>query len=259
MSGPHKKGGHEEGGGGHAPAWIVSFADLVILLMSFFVLLLVMGQQKTTVDEDQLKIIASVKSQFGYIPKIDSKDPLDMAVLQIQSQKKGGFVHSGQRWKSAAVKGTSAKERDSWLKAQSPIGKPFHFAKNSAKLTDVSKGNLEEIAEVIRHHYRMIIIQAHCSDEEAAKDALGGDDLTFRRAIAVKQILEDQGVAAWRLRPVLCSSHESRKALNTTNRQIVIVTLGSYYLPNEHDVVDEGNMPSPDEAAPAKDSGHGGH
>ena len=75
MSGPRKKGGHEEGGG-HAPMWIVSFADMVILLMSFFVLMLVKGEQKTASNDDMLRVLASIKVGFGYVPKPNSKDPI---------------------------------------------------------------------------------------------------------------------------------------------------------------------------------------
>ena len=259
MSGPHKKGGHEEGGG-HAPMWIVSFADMVILLMSFFVLLLCQGQQKTTADAEMLKVLASVKANFGYRPKPNSQDPLDIAVMQVLAlQQKGGFVHSGQRWKSASLKGTAIKERDNWLKAQSPIGRPFYFQKNSTKLAEDATTNLGEIAAAIRNHYRSIILQAHCSEEEALKDPLGGDDLAFRRALVIKNLLVEHGVSATRLRPVICSSHESKRALTATNRQTVIVTLGSYFLPNDHDQVDQGALPEADEAKPAKSSGHGGH
>lgn len=260
MSGPHKKGGHDEGGGGHAPAWIVSFADMVILLMSFFVLLLCQGQQKHSVDEDLLRVLASVKVGFGYTPKANSTDPLDMAVLQILAQKKKTPPgHSAPRWKSPAVKGSSQKERENWVKSQSPIGKPFYFDKGSARITNVSRENLAEIAEITAGHWRRIVIQGHCSDEEALHDRLGGDDLAFRRAMAVKDVLVSQGISAWRLCPVVCGAHESPKTLKSQDRQIVIVTLGSYYLPTEHDVIDDGRVPKVDAPDPAAASGHGGH
>ncbi len=256
MSGPHKKGGHEEGGG-HAPMWIVSFADMVILLMSFFVLLLCKGAQKTTTDEDLLKILASVKVGFGYTPKPDSKDPLDIAVLQVLSQKqKGGFNHSGQRWLSPAVKGQANKERDSFVKAQSNVGKPIHFAKNSAAIPKDAIENLEQIAEVVRHHFRSIVIQGHCSQDEANHDSLEGDDLAIRRALAVKTALKNHGVSVSRLRIVSCSSNEPLKELKSTDRQLAIVTIGSYFLPSDRDVIDEGKIQPLPEEQPKKSGGH---
>lgn len=257
MSGPHKKGGHEEGGG-HAPMWIVSFADMVILLMSFFVLLLCKGQQKTAADEDLLKVLASVKVGFGYTPRPDSSDPLDIAVLQVLSQKrKGGFIHSGMRWLSPAVKGQANKERENFVKAQANVGKPIRFAKNSAVIPKSAMENIEQIAEVVRHHYRSIVIQGHCSQEEAELDSLGGDDLAIRRAMAIKTALMNHGVAASRLRIVSCSSNEPLKELKTPDRQVAIVTIGSYFLPTDRDVIDETLFPRmEDESTQKKSGGH---
>lgn len=246
MSGgmPHKNGGHQEGGG-HAPAWIVSFADMVILLMSFFVLLLATSSQKTATDEDLLKILASVKIGFGYMPKANSKDPLDIAAFQVLSQRKRGGGGSGNRWQqNAAIDGSKNKERDIWLKAQSPIGRPIFFAKNSTKLPEDSVSDLEQIGELIRHHYRAVVIQGHCSPEEAAEDPSGGHDLAFRRALTVRQALEDRGIAASRLRLVSCASHATPKGLEAADKQLVVVTMGSYLLPTDDNAVAEPSIPT---------------
>lgn len=245
MSGgmPHKKGGHEEGGG-HAPAWIVSFADMVILLMSFFVLLLSTSSQKTATDEDLLKILASVKVGFGYMPKPNSKDPIDVAVFQILSQRRRGVSGSGNRWQEAAIDGKVNKERDTWLKAQSPIGRPVTFSKNSTKIPPEAATGLDEVAEIIRHHFRAIVIQAHCSPEEAAEDPSGGHELTFRRAAAVQRALEDRGISATRLRLVSCSQHSAPPKLKGQDRQLVVVTMGSHLLPTDADRMIESSMPS---------------
>ena len=117
--------------------------------------------------------------------------------------------------------------------------------------------NIEQAAEVVRHHYRSIVIQGHCSQEEAEVDSLGGDDLSIRRALAIKTALMNHGVAASRLRIVSCSCNEPLKELKTPDRQVAIVTIGSYFLPTDRDVMDEGKFRSVDEeTTPKKAGGH---
>jgi chemotaxis protein MotB len=61
-----KKKGH--GGGGHGGAWVISFADLMALLMAFFVMLLSFSVQ----DQEKLNMAAgSVQNAFGIQPFSD--------------------------------------------------------------------------------------------------------------------------------------------------------------------------------------------
>lgn len=60
------KKGH--GGGGHGGAWVISFADLMSLLMAFFVMLLSFSVQ----DQEKLNMAAgSVQNAFGIQPYSD--------------------------------------------------------------------------------------------------------------------------------------------------------------------------------------------
>jgi chemotaxis protein MotB len=64
--GRRKGGGH--GGGGHGGAWVISFADLMSLLMAFFVMLLSFSVQ----DQEKLNMAAgSVQNAFGIQPYSD--------------------------------------------------------------------------------------------------------------------------------------------------------------------------------------------
>ena len=63
-----KKGGHG-GGGGHGGAWVITFADLMALLMAFFVMLLASANQ----DKQKLADAAgSLKDAFGVVQKLQA-------------------------------------------------------------------------------------------------------------------------------------------------------------------------------------------
>src|SRR5206468_4688627 len=101
-----------------------------------------------------------------------------------------------------------------------------------------SAADLDQVAEMVRNHYRALVIQGHCSPDEAVQDPAGGHDLAFRRAAAVRQALEERAIAAARLRLVSCAAHSVPRDLMSTDKRLVVITMGSYLLPTENDVLD---------------------
>src|SRR3984957_18875375 len=78
------------------PEWIFTFADLVMLMMGFFVILWVLKPNATPAlkageaaasDNEMIKVEASIRDAFGYVPNPASLDPVDMQMILEKMQK----------------------------------------------------------------------------------------------------------------------------------------------------------------------------
>lgn len=239
-------GGDHDGGGGHgAPLWVVSFCDMTILEMSFFVILLAGSSQKSAADDELLAILASIKAGFGYVPNFKSTEKMDMAVLQILAHNKNRATNKNQiEWYSNRQADLNPPHDPSlWSRVKGTVGKPIIFDENSAELPLNWETRVDEIAERLRHHFRQILIQSHCSPAEAAADPQQGHDLTFRRAVAIKEAFEKRGIAASKLRIVSCAAFDTQRESNTEMQRRTVIALGTYYLPGGDQLMEDLTAP----------------
>ncbi len=223
-----------------APVWIISFADMVCLMLTFFVMISSTSSQKSAADnEDLLRILASIKVGFGYKPKAGSTEPIDAAVLQVLSTMSSRSKEdpSQMRWPSPAVEGQRERVKDLYGQPKSAVGRPILFEAGSAKISKNQEQGLDELAEIVRHHYRRIVIQGHASAKESSDDPeKSGFDLGYRRALAVKQALVERGLDQARLRLVSSGAYDASKEEEEKLQQRAVVTLGDYFLPGRNAV-----------------------
>ena len=257
-------GDGEEGGGSdgaHCPIWMISFADMLILMLSFFVIMSLVAGKSGEVDEELLRVVASIKIGFGYVPDPKSQEPLDLAVLQLLAARKNQSTPFRNPLVSDRAKKSSDERQDKFVKLKAPLGQPILFERNADTLLDPSEdqvASLQRIADLARPHLREIIIHGHCAKTEA-----GGEDrgfkLAYDRARRLQQELGRLGIAPNRIRLVACSyfspysrmreSDSQKQASEDDNAQQASgdssaraidpekmnrraeVTLGSYFLP----------------------------
>lgn len=237
--------------------WVVSFCDMTILEMSFFVILLAGSSQKSATDDDLLKMLASIKAGFGYVPDKNSTDELDMAVLQILAHKRSKLSSKNQiKWSHPAVTGEQLRDRDVWVRVKGSVGKPIIFESMSAEIPLNWEPKMDEIAAVLRHHFRQIVVQGHCEPQEAERDSQDGHDLAFRRALAVKQALVQRGVAVQRIRLVSCASYDTFRETKAEIKRRAVVTLGTYYLPGGDQLMEDLSSPPGQEPLSSKKAAH---
>lgn len=264
-----KKAKAPEPAGESAPMWIVSFADLVTLMMSFFVVLYALKQGGA---ERQLETAAAIKETFdpGYVPPADSTAPMDMLIRQHRGMPGPAYDNNGGH----APKPTDGAEGlDQSVTALRPAkqivtGTRITFEFNSANLDAGGAAAIKQIADKVQGLNNIMFVKGHIAPDELnlRPDDPDGMQLSFARATKVIDEFVRLGIDRKVLRPLGCGDYEPLKtaaydaATLKLNRRVEVFSTentASEYTPintvqaTEKPVADKGgDKNAPKEAAP---------
>ncbi len=219
--GGHKKkhGGH--GGGGHgggsheehegAPEWLISFADMVMLMMGFFVIMFALnaqpkggnagggGEQAEGVATEQnfVDLAIAVRRAFNNDVDLNSTDPNDKALIErIKQLEKNGAGTSRDE-------GTAGKDRN--VQSVRPgdrfgRGTSVMFRAGTAELTTTAQKTIDELAKQLDGQTPLVEVYGHVGAGECVGDPQKAMKLSTERSLAVAQRLAGAGLDYWRMR-----------------------------------------------------------
>ena len=221
-----------------APDWMVSYGDMMSLLLTFFILLAALSELK---KEDEFKSImqevrASLGSKGGGGRKDNTEDPaLTLQKILEELQRRDYKEINRANTEEQGVHGskpqvTSIRENDLLV-----IGGRITFEPGSADLTDEAKERLVQVAAQVRGWNNKLEIRGHAAPMELTGQAAFTDvwSLGYARARVVMQYLSSPdarlSIRPERFRVTSCGDQEPvlRREYdvmpNQPNRRVEIV------------------------------------
>jgi len=208
------------------PEWIFTFADLVMLMMGFFVVLWVLKPTPTgggsgngnggvaeSTEEHWNQVVAKIRQSFGYIPDAKSNDPIDVLIRDEMQKLKpmagpgdGGKTRLDQR----SPEGTDPQTMTIRPGRYTMLGGHILFDAGKADLTPQAVKQLDQIAQLIRGHLKIVVVKGNTSLDDLPESASAQDrmNLSVKRAQVVADYLTACGVEPQVLRVQGCSTFE---------------------------------------------------
>jgi len=192
-----------------APEWIVTFGDMMSLLLCFFVILVSMSEIKK--DERFQLVMESLRRAFGNsgearaIPS-DLLEPNSLLKrlqeIIVQQKREDGDADD------PGVRGRVFRVTDINEGIHVELGGRVTFGRFSATLKDESKHLLEQVAARTVGHNTILKITGHATREPLPADSTWKDawDLAYARACAVREVLVAAGIRPERIRLVSAGS-----------------------------------------------------
>jgi chemotaxis protein MotB len=212
-----KKKAQEEEHGESAPLWIISFADLVTLMLSFFVILAAgnNGGASTKNDPEFAKIVSALRMAFR------DSSPADEAVLAAAADyedlvnklhamaKKPRQTNVGDS-NEPGLYGTSFRVRKIRDGMEITMGGSVFFEPLSGTLTEQGMTDVRELAELLKGHRNNLEVRGHAADEPRPSDWTFKDllELSHQRADTVAEELIKLGVDPRTIRVVAIGPNE---------------------------------------------------
>lgn len=200
--------------GESAPLWIISFADLSVLLMGFFVILSLGNTKDPRLDPEYAKMLAAIREAFGYIPPADSTDPIDLALIKDILHLKLGKPSGQPAEARTEVKGASGQyDTVTTIRegAKLVIGSKVMFDKDSSVLKPDQKPALVHLLKELAGHMNVFVVKGHTSMDEEYRLRGKGRDLAYERARVVYDALIAMGISPLSLRAQSCHDYEPLK------------------------------------------------
>ncbi len=180
------------------PEWVVTFGDMMSLLLTFFIMLVSLSEIKQ--EETYQALVDSMQQQFGYTKSMESMTPGDSkprssayAVLATTGRAKKKDTAKGGVPEKAPV-GEEPMVRIIRPGQTTAVGSVVFFDISSDTLDSEAINVLNQTVDQLQGKPQKIEIRGHTSAEFAARTA-GTDEATmlgFRRAAAVQRYLIDK-------------------------------------------------------------------
>ncbi|MBN2212156.1 MAG: OmpA family protein [Sedimentisphaerales bacterium] len=221
--------------GGGAPEWMVTYGDMMGLLLCFFVILVSMSEMKQ--DERFQKVMESLRRAFGYEGGIGmmtsemspdnsmSKQMTELVMRQWQT-KLGKSAEEG-------IEGENPSVRTVREGLQYTVGGQISFEPGKAVLLQGAKKQLDIFADFSRGMNNKIRIRGHAARKPAEfyRPYANLYDLSYARAVAVKDYLVEKGIREQRITVEACGDNEplaaeayDENARNINRRVDIIAT-----------------------------------
>lgn len=179
------------------PEWVVTFGDMMSLLLTFFIMLVSLSEIKQ--EEKYQALVDSMRRQFGYAKTFDALAPGD---AKPKPSEAGVLATMGRaKKKDTATGGVPDKAphgEEPLVRVIRPgqvtaVGSVVFFEVASDGLDEEAIAVLNETAEQLCGKPQKIEVRGHASTQYAAR-TVGTDEalmLGFRRAAAVRKFLID--------------------------------------------------------------------
>jgi chemotaxis protein MotB len=218
-----------------APEWVLTYGDMMSLLLVFFIMLVAMSELKK--EEEYAAAVASVQKAFGMQggggklptmndPKLSLMERLEAIALQYrQRENQSNSTDPGVEGREAAV----TTIRKGMLFA---VGGPITFEPGSAELSEQGKAQIRQAAELVRGFNNKIEVRGHAASMELAESRYTSLwDLSYDRAKAVMAYLTSRelGIRKERVRLIAAADQEPQRLRvytpsgQTPNRRVEVV------------------------------------
>ena len=205
----------EEDSGGGIPEWVVTFGDMMSLLLTFFIMLVSLSEIKQ--DEEYQALVESIRQKFGHDASINSlipgkSKPRNSAIANMAAMgraKRYNMMRGGD--KVQAPVGDHPRVRILRPGSQTAVGSVLTFDESSVLLTEQHKLDLQTLANELGGKPQKIEVRGHTSGRPIAQGAPYDDhwDFAYRRAKTVSEFLiEDLGIEPARIRISVAGRYE---------------------------------------------------
>ena len=202
------------------PDWMVTYGDMMTLLLCFFVMIVAMSEIKQ--DQRFRKVVASMHKTFGYRGGLGSV-PTDVQPMVTPDKREYANMndnmqlHVGESQEESVAGKRSAVKiiREGRLYT---VGTPVRFGHGRADLSPQARAQLRLTASLIRGFTMKVEVRGHTSTVPLPADGPYADhlELSQARARAVRDFLissaEDRGrIDPRRIRVIGCGPYEPRR------------------------------------------------
>ncbi|MHC4210074.1 MAG: OmpA/MotB family protein [Planctomycetota bacterium] len=216
------------------PQWVVTFGDMMALLLCFFILLQMFSQLKE--DREYQRVITAIKEAFGYSGGIGVLPIDDPPVRSIVEQLENMAVKQYEGAKSSqspveSLEGAFTRVKKVRDGLMFTIGGPASFDELSAEIKPSVRRELDKLAVLLDGRNNKILVRGHAAakylpDSSPWQDL---DDLSYHRARNVLAVLVDLGLedrvfrveAVGAREPFRPRAHETAEAAE--NRRVEVI------------------------------------